>query len=50
MLKNFGTLSEIWNHHLNKAPQKLQSVEYDYYTTDDVDYAESLVSDFCAEQ
>ena len=44
------SLSEIRNHHLNKAPQQLQSVKYDYYTAYDVDDAESLVGDFGTEQ
>ena len=43
-------LSEIRNHHLDKAPEQLQAVEDDYYTAYNVDYTESLVGDFGTEQ
>ena len=43
-------LSKIRDHHLDKAPQKFKSVEYNYYTAYDVDDTESFVGDFCAEQ
>ena len=44
------TLSEIRNCHLNKAPQKLQPVKYDYDAAYDVDYTESLVGNLSTEQ
>ena len=42
-------LSEVRYYHLNKAPQKLQTVEYYYDSADDIDNAEKLVGDFSAE-
>ena len=42
-------LSEVRYYHLNKAPQKLQAVENDYDTADNINNAKYFVGDFGTE-
>ena len=42
--------AEVWQNQLYKAPEKLETVEDDYKTADNIDNAKSLVVEFRAEK